>query len=437
MSSYSRRSIQKYKPFELVVDTNIVGDSGVGNFILRPNPSGSYRYYVEWGDGSVSASTTSTNLTHSYSLPGIYNVNVYGRFDGIFNNNSNEADKILDVLNWGNIKWRFFSDSFYGCANLTGLTATPPIFNVVNSSFSTVFNGASNFNQDIGSWDVGNVTSMIQMFVSATNFNQDIGSWDVSNVQSMSSMFFQATNFNNGGSPSISGWTTSACTNMNVMFLAASNFNQPIGSWDVSNVQLMGGMFQAATNFNQDIGSWDVSNVQTMGNMFFQATNFNQPIGSWDVSNVQFMTQMFFQATNFNQPIGSWDVGSVISIGGMFNSATNFNQPIGSWDVGNVNNMFQMFNSATNFNQDIGSWNVSGVTNMSSMLNNTAIDVTNYNNILTGWTGWDGTGATRSLQSNVTFGASGRQYSLGSAAEDARNYLITGLTWTITDAGGV
>ena len=333
MSSYSRRSIQKYNPFELVVDTNIVGDSGVGNFILRPNPSGSYRYYVEWGDGSVSASTTSTNLTHSYSLPGIYNVNVYGRFDGIFNNNSNEADKILDVLNWGNIKWRFFSDSFYGCANLTGLTATPPIFNVVNSDFSNVFTSASNFNQDIGSWDVGGVISMSDMFNSASNFNQ--------------------------------------------------------------------------------------------------------PIGSWDVSNVQFMNRMFFQATNFNQDIGSWDVGGVTSMLQMFASASNFNQDIGSWDVGSVITMQSMFASASNFNQNIGSWNVSGVTNMSSMLNNTAIDVTNYNNILTGWTGWDGTGATRSLQSNVTFGASGRQYSLGSAAEDARNYLITGLTWTITDAGGV
>jgi surface protein len=251
MSSYSRRSIQKYNPFELVVDTNIVGDSGVGNFILRPNPSGSYRYYVEWGDGSVSASTTSTNLTHSYSLPGIYNVNVYGRFDGIFNNNSNEADKILDVLNWGNIKWRFFSGSFYGCANLTGLTATPPIFNVVNSSFLSVFNGAS-------------------------NFNQDIGSWDVSNVNNIGGMFFQATNFNNGGSPSISGWTTSACTSMSDMFRSATSFNQPIGSWNVSGVTNMSTMFQLATNFNQDIGSWDVSNVQFMNGMFASASNFNK-----------------------------------------------------------------------------------------------------------------------------------------------------------------
>jgi hypothetical protein len=74
---------------------------------------------------------------------------------------------------------------------------------------------------------------------------------------------------------------------------------------------------------------------------------------------------------------------------------------------------------------------------MSAMLNSCGIDNANYNDILTGWTGWDGIGATRSLQSNVNFGANGRQYSTGTAAEDARLYLITGKTWTITGDIGV
>jgi surface protein len=121
----------------------------------------------------------------------------------------------------------------------------------------------------------------------------------------------------------------------------------------------------------------------------------------------------------------------------MFLNATNFNQYISLWDVSNVTTMSNMFRNATNFNQDIGSWNVSGVTNMSSMLNNCGINNTNYNDILTGWTGWDGTGATRPLQSNVNFGANGRQYSTGTTAEDARLYLITGKTWTITGDIGV
>ena len=39
----------------------------------------------------------------------------------------------------------------------------------------------SAFNQDIGNWDVSNVTDMGGMFANTT-FNQDIGDWAVDNV---------------------------------------------------------------------------------------------------------------------------------------------------------------------------------------------------------------------------------------------------------------
>ena len=48
------------------------------------------------------------------------------------------------------------------------------------------------FNQDIGNWDVSNVTDMATMFQGADSFNQNIGGWDTSNVTNMSLMFNNA-----------------------------------------------------------------------------------------------------------------------------------------------------------------------------------------------------------------------------------------------------
>ena len=44
---------------------------------------------------------------------------------------------------------------------------------------SSMFDGASNFNGDLSSWDVSNVINMSNMFESAISFNGDLSSWDV------------------------------------------------------------------------------------------------------------------------------------------------------------------------------------------------------------------------------------------------------------------
>jgi surface protein len=44
------------------------------------------------------------------------------------------------------------------------------------------------FDEDIGNWNVSNVTNMNSMFLSS-QFNQNIGGWNVSNVINMNSIF--------------------------------------------------------------------------------------------------------------------------------------------------------------------------------------------------------------------------------------------------------
>ncbi|MDA8559070.1 BspA family leucine-rich repeat surface protein [Flavobacteriaceae bacterium] len=235
------------------------------------------------------------------------------------------------------------------------------------TDMDNLFKDNVNFNQNIGSWDVSNVTNMSEMFYLESEngiaFNQDIGSWDVSSVKDMSSMFARARSFNQD----ISNWDVSNVTNMRSMFSQAWKFNQDIGSWDVSSVTEMFATFNTAKEFNQDIEEWDVSNVTDMGRMFGGATIFNQDIGSWDVSNVTDMNSMFAYVINFNQDIGDWDVSSVTDFSGMFYLANTFNQNIGSWDVSAATNFYGMFMGANTFNQDIGEWDVSSATEMHSM----------------------------------------------------------------------
>ena len=178
--------------------------------------------------------------------------------------------------------------------------------------------GYPEFNQDISSWDVSNVTNMYGMFAGQELFNQDISSWDVSNVTNMQAIFVGKQIIIDGGG------------------YYESDFNQDISSWDVSNVTNMQSMFVGASSFNQNIGSWDVNNVNSMEAMFMEAYSFNQDISSWDVSNVTSMTLLFYNGaffipdpieSSFNQDLSSWDVSSLSQCYSVCGGTNNWTLP--------------------------------------------------------------------------------------------------------------
>jgi len=437
-----------------------------GTSIILPL-SGTVDVSVDWGDGNIELFTSSGNKDHTYSIDGIYTVEISGTLTH-FGCNSISNSKLTQIIDFGNIG---LTDLSYACYNANNLTQVPTQIPSTVTNLSYMFSHADIFNQDISEWDVSNVTDMSYLFYYAYSFNQPIGNWDVSNVTNMSSLFHYAYSFNQP----IGNWDVSNVTNMSSLFYYAYSFNQPIGNWDVSNVTDMSSLFRNAMAFNQPIGSWDVGNVTNMSLMFCNADSFNQPIGNWDVSSVTDMKYMFYSNLPFNQNIDSWDVSNVTNMQSMF-MQSGFNLKLGSWDVSNVTNMSQMFRRSNydndldswdvsnvtnmsemfyqavsfnkdisnwnvsnvtnmsrmfyqnyNFDQDIGYWDVSNVTNMVLMFNLVTLSTPNYDALLIGW-------SSQNLNPGIIFDGGYSQYS---CAASAAHDILTGNpnNWIVTDGG--
>ncbi len=379
--------------------------------IKIPGSAGlTYNYNVSWtnltnsgvSEGSETHTTDADNFI-AVEANSLYRVEISGVYPHFnMNDDGTYAPFLQSIEQWGNISWESFENAFYGCSNLTyNASDTPDLSGVTN--MSSAFREATNFNGNIGGWDVSTIQNMSSMFRSATNFNQDISAWDVSSVTDMSGMFFLANNFNNGGQ--LLGWdaNTAGVLNMSEMFRNAARFNQPIGTWNVGMVQNMGSMFFGTADFNQDISDWNVGNVTDMSSMFrssFMFDNGGQPL-DWGnaTSNVQNMTSMFEFGSAFSQDISDWDVSSVT----------------------NTTNMFRFL---TTLDPDLSAWDMSSLTTATNMFSSSGLTSSSYDDLLIGW-------SARTLQNGVAFNV-GVTYCNGA---DARQSIIDNFSWGFTDGG--
>jgi surface protein len=169
------------------------------------------------------------------------------------------------------------------------------------TNMQELFRNSTSFNQNIGAWNVSGANSFFGMFWDATAFNNggssDINNWVFSTTQNiaMNSMF-RNTPFNQN----IGSWNTGNVTNMANMFTDTTMFNQNIGSWSTANVTNMSSMFLSATSFNQNIGSWNTGNVSDMSNMFQSATSFNQNLGAWQLRTAGVNLNSVFRSSGMN-----------------------------------------------------------------------------------------------------------------------------------------
>jgi len=340
-----------------------------------PTTGEGYSYDVDWeNDGVFDEFGITGDAFHQYDAPGEYEVAIQGDFPRIyFSELEQETDheKIIDILQWGDIQWSSMDFAFFNCDSLIMSALDIPDLSDVNS-LQSMFQGCIIFNGDLSNWNVSNVTDMSSMFRGASSFNQDLNNWDVSSVKDMSSMF------------------------------SVSPFNGDISEWDVSNVMNMFGMFTDAKNFDRDLSQWDVSNVINMKSMFIGCDNFKSDLANWNVSNVTDMSGMFALTDNFNGNISDWDVSNVKTMGGMFNKAILFNRSLERW------NLFKIEISEDEFT-------------LNFMLENSGMSQKTYEATLLGWA------QNPNTPDNLDLGALNIEY----CDEEGRDILIIEKGWTI------
>jgi len=392
-------------PLEFTIDTTATeaGSSANDQYRLPLMSTGTYNFYVDWGDGTIGDQITSWNqaeATHTYATAGTYIVQIlatarvgqtpsvdhisWASQDGTTLTAANDRLKVQGIAKWGSAQVYLNEYVFTRCSNLDITTTALPNFGskVLRTS---AFENCDSLSGNLSGW--GTVLSPITGF--GALFYKDAAS---SNPNF--NFVFQVG----------AGVLTQA-------FNYSTDFNNPLDNWDVSNARGFTGMFSSATSFNQDISGWDTGNSGAFNSMFNGASAFNQNISSWNVANV----------TTFSQ---------------MFQGATLFNQPVGAWTTTSLTNLFSTFKNAAAFDQDLANWDVSGVTTAVDMLTGSNISAANWDALLIGWAA-QGTGAG-SLQANVTLSNINQLHgSVDSAATAAYNKLTASpYNWTIVDLGG-
>ncbi|MEW7278287.1 BspA family leucine-rich repeat surface protein [Aquimarina sp. 2201CG1-2-11] len=292
-------------PGDAFITTWLVAD---GDEITIPiRNSYTYNYTIDWGDGTVEYGLTA-EASHTYTTGDTYEVKITGEFPALVFNLSGSSSKLQTIEQWGTQQWRRLINSFSNCVNLKLNADDVPDLSLIDST-SSMFQGCTNFEDlkdQIGNWDMSNISIISSMFNECTIFNENISDWTFTKLTRAVYTFRNATSFNQD----ISNWDMSKVDDMEGMFLRAKAFNQPIGNWTLNEVGYMTSFLEEASSFNQDLSNWNMSDVYDIRYMFYGASSFNQDLSSWDISNVEgfddFFTGSGMTQENYDKTLIGW-----------------------------------------------------------------------------------------------------------------------------------
>ena len=459
--------------FTMTIDTTKAG-SASDTFILPCGTGGVYNAVIDWGDSTTSTITAfnDTDLTHVYSVGGVYTIKISGSLPQIIFNNGGDRLKVLSIDKWGNNQWLRLLNSFRGCSNLVINAIDIPNTSLVTSLISAFQNCTSLTSFSMAGWDLSSCTYLGGGFQGSFNGCTSLIDFDftgtvlntTSNV-SMREMFWNCTSLT-----TVTGFNTlntSKVTSLYYAFRSCTSLTSlDMSGIDLSNCSDFLGMFYTCSSLT----SVDLTGItfRTLGinvsSMFNDTTllttiegieNISVPLTNiiatfktcgitgdldltgWDVSQVTSLSQTFQGSSFTSIDISGWNLSNCTTWGAKYAGAFSGGDAayINVTDVtirtaGTVT-MYETF-SLLGTCDIIGldTWDISQVNQITDFMNGTKITTVEYDKLLIAWNSQD---AVNSLA--VKFGTS--QYTLGSAAATARASLISTDLWTITDGGGI
>ena len=156
-----------------------------GELKLLTDSSLDYNYDVDWGDGNVSTGVTG-DISHNYDSVDNYEVKITGQFpyfknfiSGFDNEIIYSNSQLISILNWGNINWESFRDTFSGLMGLSINASDNPNLSEVNN-LDNMF-GRVNFykDYDFGKWNISNVQSAVNFanYLSVSSYDNLLKGW--------------------------------------------------------------------------------------------------------------------------------------------------------------------------------------------------------------------------------------------------------------------